>query len=256
MLNRRPGSSAFCWLLYHILSLTPSYIIVQSPTQSPTQSLEWHVWLSSSGNNCHAVHRSLSSGASVYECIMGFTLSHFFSQIRLRDFFRLLAIGMRHFLPVHHFGMACLAWSKVNTWHIIYTILMQSQLRCAWFNWCRRHLHFSYFLVLWQGPSTYHSFCSGVYWPSTRPNMPFQSDAPERSDTFRWQLWKKSRRRAWLTKWDKVKSRNTVIDWCTGREWPVNCMTVISAWWRSNMPFKRLSGRLNYYIPRWRQEVS
>ena len=32
-----------------------SYIIVQSPTQSPTQSLEWHVWSSSSGNNCHAV---------------------------------------------------------------------------------------------------------------------------------------------------------------------------------------------------------
>ena len=28
-------------------------------------SLEWHVWLSSSGNNCHAVHGSLSSGASL-----------------------------------------------------------------------------------------------------------------------------------------------------------------------------------------------
>ena len=38
----------------------------------PTQSLEWHVWSSSSGNNCHAVQRSLSSSASVYECIMGF----------------------------------------------------------------------------------------------------------------------------------------------------------------------------------------
>ena len=54
-----------------------SYIIVQSPTQSPTQSLEWHVWSSSSENNCHAVHRSLSSGASVYECIMGFYLVPF-----------------------------------------------------------------------------------------------------------------------------------------------------------------------------------
>ena len=40
-------------------------------TQSPTRSLEWHVWSSSSGNNCHAVHRSLSSGSSVYECTMG-----------------------------------------------------------------------------------------------------------------------------------------------------------------------------------------
>ena len=45
-------------------------------------SLEWPVWSSSSGNNCHAVQRSLSSGASVYESIMGFffTSSHFISQ--------------------------------------------------------------------------------------------------------------------------------------------------------------------------------
>ena len=71
---------------------------------------------------------------------------------------------------------------------------------------------------------------------------------------------KKSRRRIWLTKWDKVKAHDTLIDWCTGREWPLNCMTVISAWWRSNIPFQRLSGRLrrrlNYYITRCRQEVS
>ena len=62
---------------------------------------------------------------------------------------------------------------------------------------------------------------------------------------------KKSRRRTWLTIWDKVKSHGIGIDWCPGRQWPVNCMTVISAWWRSNMPFQRLSGRLNYYITRW-----
>ena len=48
---------------------SPSYIIFQLPTQSSTQSLEWHVWSSSSGNNCHAVQRSLSSGASVYEWV-------------------------------------------------------------------------------------------------------------------------------------------------------------------------------------------
>ena len=42
-----------------------------TPTQSPTRSLKSHVWSSSSGNNCHAVHRLLSSGASVYECTMG-----------------------------------------------------------------------------------------------------------------------------------------------------------------------------------------
>ena len=62
-------------LTYFLSSL--SYIIVQSPTQSSTQSLEWHVWSSSSGNNCHAVQRSLSSGASVYESIMGFYLVSF-----------------------------------------------------------------------------------------------------------------------------------------------------------------------------------
>ena len=51
-----------------------------------------------------------------------------------------------------------------------------------------------------------------VYWPSTRPNMPFQSDAPERSDTFQWQLWEEIARRAWLKKLDKVK-----IAWNTRR---------------------------------------
>ena len=96
---------------------SPSYIIVQSPTQSPTQSLEWHVWSSSSGNNCHAVHRSLSSGASIYECIMGFLPCPIFSAKPPTQFLLITAIGMCHFLPVHHFGMACLAGSKVNIQH-------------------------------------------------------------------------------------------------------------------------------------------
>ena len=42
-----------------------------TPTHSPTRFLESHVGSSSSGNNCHAFHRSLSSGASVYECTIG-----------------------------------------------------------------------------------------------------------------------------------------------------------------------------------------
>ena len=97
---------------------------------------------------------------------------------------------------------------------------------------------------------------SVVYWPSTRPIMPF----PKWCTGRKWHIpmasnRKKSRRRNWLTKWDKVKAHDTLIDWCTGSEWPLNCMTVISAWRRSNMPFQRLSGRLsgrlNYYISRW-----
>ena len=92
---------------------TPSYIIVQSPTQS----LKWHVWSSSSGNNCHAVHRSLSSGASVYECTMGFYLVPFRQPSPPTRFLLITAIRMCHFLPVHHFGMACLTGSKVNIQH-------------------------------------------------------------------------------------------------------------------------------------------
>ena len=53
-------------------------------TRSPTQSLEWHVWSSSSGNNCHAVQRSLSSGASLWSGT--FTLSHIISRAHQRDF--------------------------------------------------------------------------------------------------------------------------------------------------------------------------
>ena len=91
-----PGTqlSAGCWLsLLHlspnspISKLTdflssPSYIIVQSPNQylpmtghrnvSLPPSLEWHVWSSMSGYNSHAVHRSLSSGASLCDGTMGF----------------------------------------------------------------------------------------------------------------------------------------------------------------------------------------
>ena len=67
---------------------------------------------------------------------------------------------------------------------------------------------------------------------------------------------KKSRRRAWLTIWDKVKSHGTVIDWCTGREWPVNCTSYFRLMTIKHAIPKILSGRLNYYITRWRQEVS
>ena len=127
LLNQRPGHSAFCWLsLPHLVSnssLTrlifhsiggpegPFCWVVALPTTtclqllwSPTNwlpvftelydssiahsiSLEWHVWSSSSGNNCHAVHRSLSSSASVYECTMGFLPCPIFQPARLRDFF-------------------------------------------------------------------------------------------------------------------------------------------------------------------------
>ena len=91
--------------LYRILSPTglifkltdflssPSYIIVPSPTQY----LEWHVWSSSSGNNCHAVHRSLSSGASVYDCTAGFYLVLYCQPSPPTRSLPITAIGMCHF---------------------------------------------------------------------------------------------------------------------------------------------------------------
>ena len=117
--------SAGWWLsLLHLLSnsfdlqLTdflspPNYIIVQSPTQS----LEWHAWSLWSGNNCHAVHRSLSSGASVYACAMGFYLVPYCQSYPPTRFPLITAIGMCHFLSVNHFGMTCLVGSKVNIQH-------------------------------------------------------------------------------------------------------------------------------------------
>ena len=96
---RGPSFLLSAGFIYHILSPTsglqkltnflfsPSYIIAQSPTQYLPMtghwdvpllpSLEWHVWSSSSGNNCHEVHRSFSSGASVCECTAGFYLVPF-----------------------------------------------------------------------------------------------------------------------------------------------------------------------------------
>ena len=67
--------SAWCGFPYQILTQTGTRNVLNSvltelynsstSTRSPTRSLKTHVWSSSSGNNCHAVHRSLSSGASV-----------------------------------------------------------------------------------------------------------------------------------------------------------------------------------------------
>ena len=53
--------------LYRILSPTglqtnwlPVFTELYNSSIAHSISLEWHVWLSSSGNNCHAVHRCIS----------------------------------------------------------------------------------------------------------------------------------------------------------------------------------------------------
>ena len=106
---------------YHILPLThlnsnsdflswPSYIIVQRPLNFWNGMFDRHqaeITVMQFTGHSLPVHQSMSVS-------WAFTLSHFVSQIHLRDFFRLLDIGMCHFLPVHHFGMACLAGSIYN----------------------------------------------------------------------------------------------------------------------------------------------
>ena len=122
-------------------------------------SLEWPVWSSSSGNNCHAVHRSLSSGASLWSGT--FTLSHIISRAHLRDFFRLLAIGKCHFrylwngrwdrhraeitirqfighsLPVHHFfygTVRIFTLSHIVSQAVFYTVIPKP-MECKLSRW-------------------------------------------------------------------------------------------------------------------------
>ena len=123
LLNRRPNLLR-AGFLYRILSPTglqthwlPVFTELHNSSIAQSISSEWHVWSSSSRNNCHAVHRSLSSGASVYDCTMGFYLVPYCQPSLPTRFLPITAIRMCHFLPVHHFGMACLARSKVNIQH-------------------------------------------------------------------------------------------------------------------------------------------
>ena len=151
------------------------------------------------GNNCRAVHRSLSSGASVYECTMGFYLVPFFSA------------KPAYAISSHNYYWNVSLPSGASIWNSMYRMILFVSL-----------------IMLFQNILK----CT---------NLPHLERAAADIGL---------QRRVWQKKWDKVKSHGTLIDWCTGREWPVNCKTVISTWWRSNMPFQRLSGRLNYYITR------
>ena len=101
--------------LYYLQTSTRRYGHASTPLQflpisgdrdvSLPLSLEWSVWSSSGGNNCHTVHRSLSSGASVYECTMGifyYSSSYFISQFPPTRFPLITATRMCHLLPVYH----------------------------------------------------------------------------------------------------------------------------------------------------------
>ena len=53
----------------------------------------------------------------------------------------------------------------------------------------------------------------------------------------------------WLMKWDELKKFPWYItEWCTGREWPGNCITVISSWWRFKHSISKIEWASNDYI--------
>ena len=54
----------------------------------------------------------------------------------------------------------------------------------------------------------------------------------------------------------KKNSHGTFIDWCTGREWPLNCKTIISAWWQLNIRFQRSNGRRTSIYLSWVRRAS
>ena len=171
LLNRRPGgplfwvqasSTASChqWVskLTDFLS-SPSYMIVQSPTQY----LEWHVWSSSSGNNCHAIHRSLSSGASVYDCTMGFYLVPYCQPSPPTRFLPITAIGMCHFHRLWN-GMFGRVEGQYTTcvfvwvlWHInlcrlfnAKSIFIQINSSISNNSVCQKHFYFKLFSLVKQ----------------------------------------------------------------------------------------------------------
>ena len=80
-----------------------------------------------------------------------------------------------------------------------------------------------------------------IFWPSPLPKNAIRRWCTGNSDIFQWPVIERDRVGGLrLIIWDKMK---VPLQRCTGREWPVNCMTVISAWWRLNIRFQRSSGR-------------
>ena len=107
---------------------SPSYIIVQSPTQS----LEWHVWSSSSGNNCHAVLRSLPSGAPVW-------LYRGILPCPILSAKPAYANGICHFRV---FGMAYLAGSKDNIQQNSFSTLKLISSRHKLYEYVKKYIFF------------------------------------------------------------------------------------------------------------------
>ena len=61
-------------------------------------------------------------------------------------------------------------------------------------------------------------------------------------------MWGNRVGRNWLMKWDELKnSYGTLIDWCTGREWPLNCMSYFRLMTIKHL-ISKIEWELNDYI--------
>ena len=93
--------------------------------------------------------------------------------------------------------------------------------------------------VKWSNPGKV--LCFDLF---TRPKMPFKVMHRKEVTHSNGSYERKSCGRKLADKMGRAKKFPWyTTEWCTGREWPVNCMTVISAWWRLNIRFQRSSGR-------------
>ena len=96
----------------------------------------------------------------------------------------------------------------------------------------------------WRSNSRWRLHKSVIFWPSTRP----KNAIPRWCTGRKWHIplasnRKRSRGRIKAYNMGQGEGPTVPLQWYTGREWPVNCMTVISAWWRLNIRFQRSSGR-------------
>ena len=107
LLNWRPGDP-LCWMLaFSIASCHPTglqtlwlpvFTELYNSSIAHSISLEWLVWSSSSGNNCHAVHQVHSMPVhQSYDCTMGFNLFPYCQPSPSTPFVPITAIGMCHF---------------------------------------------------------------------------------------------------------------------------------------------------------------
>ena len=132
-------------------------------------------------------------------------------------------------------------WSECCVWEFVEQVkIVHWRWWCLFHHWywcyCRKRWFFCRVAIKW---NTHHSRLDSVNAIKWYQCCILAFD-PAKNAIPRWCTGRKWHILMSVIAWAEI---GTLIDWRTGREWSVNCMTVISAWWRSNMRFQRSSGR-------------